>query len=124
MAAVAAAIVLAAGRGGALAGGVWLVLAGRSVGAIPFVRVQIGRLRRGLEATTTSDVAQLVAVAIGAVAVVVDRRMAAGLGALAVLAVLQWLWVRRSSPPPKVLGMRLMALGLGLVLVTAAGVWA
>jgi hypothetical protein len=123
MAGVAAAIVLAAGRGPALAAGLWMVLAARSLGAIPFVRVQIGRLRRGLRSTRSSDIAQLATVSIGVAAVVVERRMVAGLAGLVALSALQLAWVRRPPVAPKVLGMRLMLLGLALVLVTAAGVW-
>lgn len=120
---VAAAIVLAAGRGAALAAGLWIVLAARSVGAIPFVRVQIGRMRRGLRSTRSSDVAQVLAVALGVVAVVFERPLVAGLAGLTALGVLQLVWVRRPPIAPKQLGLRLMALGLALVLVTAAGTW-
>lgn len=122
IAAVAAAIVLAAGRGGALATGVWLVLAARSIGAISFVRVQITRLRRGAGNSMPSDAAQVVAIAIGAVAVGVDSRLLAALAGIAVLAVLQVWWIRRPPLPAKVLGMRQMLLGVGLVAVTAVGV--
>lgn len=120
---VAAAIVLAAGRGWALAAGLWVVLAARSVGAIPFVRVQIGRMRRGLRTTRSSDLAQMGAVGLGAVAVVLDRSMVAGLAGLTVLGGLQLMWVRRPPIAPKQLGLRLMVLGLALVLITAAGTW-
>lgn len=123
IAAVAAAIVLAGGRSAGLAAGAWLVLAGRSVGAIPFVRVQIVRLRRGEGSVRPSDVAQLAALAFGAAAVTLDRRVAAGLAGLVVLAVLQALWVRRPPTVAKVLGLRQMALGMALVLLTAVGAW-
>ncbi|MDO8389759.1 MAG: YwiC-like family protein [Actinomycetota bacterium] len=123
IAAVAAAIVLAGGGAGELAVGAWLVLAARSVGAIPFVRVQIRRMRHGVGSRGHSDGAQAVALAIGAVAVVLDRRLAVGAGWLAVLAVVQIVWVRREPTPPKVLGIRQMALGIGLVLATSTGVW-
>ncbi|MDP9463973.1 MAG: YwiC-like family protein, partial [Actinomycetota bacterium] len=122
IASVAAVIVLAAGRSTALAGGVWLVLAARSVGAVPFVRVQIARLRHGVANTRTSDVVQAVAVALGAVAVVADRRMAGGLAGVVVLAGLQVAWVRRPPIAAKRLGLRQMMLGVGLVAVTAVGV--
>lgn len=120
---VAAAIVLAAGRGAALAAGLWVVLAARSVGAIPFVRVQIGRMRRGLRSTRSSDLAQVLAVGLGGLAVVLHRSMIAGLAGLVVLGALQLAWVRRPPVAPKQLGMRLMVLGVALVLVTAAGTW-
>jgi hypothetical protein len=123
IAGVTAAIVLAGGRSGVLAAAAWLVLAGRSVGAIPFVRAQIMRLRRGAGQVRDSDTAQLCAVAIGAVAVAIDRRAAVGLGGLVVLAALQVAWVRRPPTAPKVLGLRQMALGFALVLATAVGAW-
>ncbi len=123
IAAVAAAIVLAGGRSAGLASGAWLVLAGRSVGAIPFVRVQIVRLRRGEGRVRSSDIAQLAAVVLGVVAVALDRRVVAGLGGLVLLAALQVLWVRRPPTVAKVLGLRQMALGAALVLVTAVGAW-
>lgn len=123
IAASSAAIVLAGDRGAALAAGVWLVLAARSVGAIPFVRSQIVRLRRGAGPVWQSDVAQAVAVAIAVAAVVATREMVAGLAGVAALAVVQVVAVRRPPVPAKRLGLRQMGLGIGLVLLTAAGIW-
>ena len=77
---VAAAIVVASGARAALAAAVWLVLAGRAIASIPFVRVQITRLRHGRASARESDWAQLVGLLVGATAVVVDHRL---LGALA-----------------------------------------
>ena len=61
---------------------------------------------------------------IGVVAVLVDDRMLAGLVGLVVLAALQITWVRRPPIAAKVLGVRQMLLGLGLVAATAIGVLA
>lgn len=122
VASVSASIVIAAGAGGRLAAGVWLVLTARVVGAIPFVRVQIFRLRRGAGAVWHSDVAQLVAVAVAVVAVVVDRRLAAGATVVAALAVVQSVWVRRAPMPAKRIGVRQMLIGLVLVVVSAVGI--
>ena len=122
IAAVAASIVLAADRSGRLAIGVWLVLGARVVGAIPFVRVQIMRLRRGHGPVWQSDVAQATSVAVAVMAVVADRRLLAGLVGVVVLAVMQSVWVRRAPIPAKQIGLRQMAIGLALVAVTAAGV--
>jgi hypothetical protein len=122
IAAVAAAIVIAADRGTALAVGVWLVLAARSVGAIPFVRVQIMRLRRGDGPVWQSDLAQVVGVTIATVAAIVDPRLPAALGGVVVLAVVQSVWVRRPPIPVKQVGLRQMAMGIALVAVTAVGV--
>ncbi len=122
IAAVSASIVLAAGRSGRLAAGVCLVLGARAVGAIPCVRVQIMRLRRGHGPVWHGDVAQVTSVAVAAMAVVADRRLLAGLGGVVVLAVMQSVWVRRAPIAAKQVGLRQMAMGLALVAVTAAGV--
>lgn len=122
IAAVVAVIVLAAGRDFRLAIGSWLVLSARAVGAIPFVRVQIMRLRRGHGEVWQSDLAQACSVGIGIVAILVDTRLAAGCAGVAVLALLQTMWVRRPPIAAKQLGLRQMALGIGLVAMTAAGV--
>lgn len=124
IASVVAVIVVASGGSAGLAAGVWLVLAGRAVGAIPFVRTQIMRLRRGVATTRTSDGAQAVALVIGVVAVLVDSRLLSGLAGLVVLSVLQIAWVRRPPIAAKVLGIRQMMLGLGLVAITAIGILA
>jgi hypothetical protein len=127
MAAVVAAIVMAAGKPGRLAIAAWLVLAARSIGAIPFVRVQIVRLRRGAADPRTqnlSSACEVVAVGMGGVAVIVDQRWWPGAAGLVAIAVLQTVWLRRPPTVAKVLGMRQMALGLGLVAVAAIGVGA
>jgi hypothetical protein len=123
IAAVAPAIVLAGGGAAALAVGSWLVLSARSVAAIPFVRVQIDRLRHGAGSRGRSDVAQLGGGALAVAAVVVDRQM--WLGALVVLAMLlaEVVAVRRPPVPAKQLGLAQLFAGLVLVVLTAVGVW-
>ncbi len=120
--AVAASIVLAGGRSGGLAAGVWLVLAARAIGAIPFVRVQIMRLRRGHASVLQSDLAQVASVLIVSAAVFADPRLLFGLVGVVVLAVTQSVWVRRPPILAKQVGLRQMGLGLALVAVTAGGV--
>lgn len=123
MGAVAAAIVIAGDGAGALAAAAWLVLAARSIGAIPFIRTQIARLHRGAVSTRSSDLFQLLAVVVAAIAAVVEPDVLAGSIAVAVIVVLHLVWVRRSPvPPAKVLGLRQMALGFALVAATAIGV--
>lgn len=121
-AAVAAIVLVADGDDIRLAAAAWLVLVARSVGAIPFVRAQILRARRGVTDVRSSDVAQAAAVAIAACAVLLRRDAAAGAVGVLVLALLQAWWSRRVPPAVKVLGLRQMALGLLLVAVTAVGV--
>jgi hypothetical protein len=122
VAGVAAAIVVAAGEPVRLAAAAWLVLAARSIGAIPFVRAQIVRARRGTVETRASDVAQVAALAVGAGAVWADQRTLLGVAVLAAMLAAQAWWSRRQPPAVKVIGLRQMALGLALVAATAAGV--
>ncbi len=122
IAAVAASIALAGGESARLATGLWLVLAARVVGAVPFVRVQIFRLRRGETSVWHSDVAQVGALALAVSSVIADPRLRAGALGVAALAVVQTIWVRQPPIPAKRLGMRQMAVGFGVVVITAAGV--
>jgi hypothetical protein len=122
IASVAAAIALAGGESSRLAVGLWLVIVARVVASIPFVRVQIDRLRHRSGSTALSDGAQLAGVAIAAAAVLVDERLWAGAGAVVFLAVVQTVWMRRPPVPAKVLGLRQLLLGLAIVAVTAGGV--
>ena len=125
MGAVAAAIIIAGDGPVRLAAAAWLVLAARSIGAIPFIRTQIGRLHRGLVDTRSSDLFQLLALAVAAVAAFVEPDVLVGSIAVAAIVVLHLVWVRRSPvPPAKVLGLRQMALGFALVAATALGVHA
>lgn len=120
--AVAASIALAAGHSMDLAIGLWLVLAARAISAIPFVRVQIFRLRRGQGPVWQSDLAQVVVLVIAAVAVVVDRRLVAGAVGVLLLTLAQSVWVRLAPIPAKRVGMRQMFIGFALVAMTATGV--
>jgi hypothetical protein len=120
--ATAAAIAVAGGEGAGLAAALWVLLAGRAVAAIPFVRVQIARLRHGGGPVRTSDLATAGGIAVALVAVLVDHRVAAGAAAVTALAVLQVVWVRRPPVPATVLGLRQLLLGLVVVAVTAVGV--
>jgi hypothetical protein len=122
IAAVAAAIALAGGKGARLAGALWLVAAARAVAAIPFVRVQIDRLRHGSGSLATSDGASVLGVIVAAGAVVLDHRLAAGAGAVTALAVLQAWQVRQPPVPATALGLRQLLLGLAVVVVAAVGV--
>lgn len=119
---VAAMIVLAGGAGGRLAVGVWAILAARVTTSIPHVRAQIARLRQRLPQTRAAAAGDVAAIALAAVAVGLDRRLWAG--ALAVLAViaLQRASTTRPVPRPVALGLRQMAMGFGVAVVTALGV--
>jgi len=105
-----------------VAGWVWLVLTARAIGAIPFVRVQIFRLRRGHGPVRHSDLAQVTAVAIATMAMMADRRLLAGSVGVLLLALARSVWVRQAPIPAKRLGVREMAIGIALVASTAVGV--
>lgn len=124
IAAVAASVSLAGGADARLAVGLWLVLAARALAAIPFVRVQIARLRHGSGTLKVSDRAQIVGAGVAVAAVAVDSAVAAGAVAVAALLVAHVIWVRRPPVPAKILGLRQLFLGLAVVAVTAAGVLA
>jgi hypothetical protein len=121
--AVAAMIVLADGSDESLAVGVWLLLAARAVTSIPAVRAQIARVHHKVPARAPVLLGDLAALAGAAVAVAVDHDLLAGAIAVMGVVVTQRVMARRAIPPPKVIGLRQMALGLGVVLVTATGVW-
>lgn len=122
VAAAVGAIVLAADRGWRLAAALWLVLAARSIGAIPFVRSQIARARRGEVDVHGSDAAQLAAVVVAAGAVAVWHPAVLGSIGVGLLAIAQAWWSRHDPPAVKVLGIRQMVLGLLLVGLTVTGV--
>lgn len=129
IASVAAAIVLAAGDsaahgGGRLAVGLWLVVAARAVASLPFVRLQLARAKGRPARVAVSDAAQAAGLLLGAVAVVLDVRLVAGLVALALVAAIDVAGARRPPPPAVVLGVRQTVLGLAVVAATAAGVLA
>jgi hypothetical protein len=69
-----------------------------------------------------SDLAQVAAVAIVTVAMMVDRRLLAGLVGVLLLTLAQSVWVRLAPIPAKRLGLLEMAIGISLVAVTAVGV--
>ncbi len=122
MAAAAASIAIAGGSGARLAIGLWLVLAARSVATIPFVRVQIDRLRHGASAVAASDRAQLLGLLTAAAAAAVTVSVLAGTLAVAALSVAHGVWVRRPPVPAKVLGVRQLLLGFAIVAIAALGV--
>jgi hypothetical protein len=118
-----AAVVLAGGGDTAVAVGAWMLLAGRAISSIPFVRAQIVRLHTGTASLRGSDLAQVAGVALGAVAVAVHRAYLLGALSLVGLAIVQWVGARRPPVPAKVLGVRQMVAGLAVVLAAAIGVW-
>jgi hypothetical protein len=119
---VAAMVVLADGGDARLAAGAWIILAARIATSIPSVRSQIARLRQRPSEGRAALAGDIVAIGLVALAVGLDRNLWAG--GLAVLAVvtIQRVAATRPVPRPVVLGLRQMAMGFGVVMVTAAGV--
>jgi hypothetical protein len=123
MAATAAAVVVAAaGEGPALAAACWLLMAGRSVASIPFVRVELDRWRHGSGPAVVSDLAGALGVAAAVGAVLVDDRLLGGAVAVAGLSALQAVAVRRTPVPANVLGFGQLVAGLVVVAAAALGV--
>jgi YwiC-like protein len=123
--AFAVAVALAGGANAALAAGLWLVLAGRSIAAIPFVRVQIARGRGGSSSANGGarvQAAGFAGVAVALAAVALDLRLALGAAVVIAAVGLHWWWVRRPPSPAKVVGLQQLALGMALVATTAVGV--
>ena len=115
------AIVLAGGGHGPIAAGLWMILAARSIGSIPFVRTQIARLRQREVDVRAAKLAQGAAGALAGLAFAVTPAVWLGFAGVVAGALLQARWLDRPPVPAKVLGVRQMLLGLALVVVTAAG---
>jgi hypothetical protein len=102
--------------------GLWLVLAARDVAAIVLVRGQVRR-SKGKTADTTkiylTQVASVAVIAIVAAFGVVPWLSVAAIGLVGIVAVIS---LNRPPVPAKTIGWTQMALGLAVVLVTAAGV--
>lgn len=122
MAGTAAAIVVADHGSVALAVALWLVLAGRSVAALPFVRAQVERLHGRPASVRQVDAFQLAAVTLGLLALAAEPSTVGGLAVLVAFGLAHVWWVRRPPVPAKILGFRQLALGLGLVAATASTV--
>jgi hypothetical protein len=118
---MAAAIGLAGGAGGMTAGGLWLVAAGRAVATVPFVRVQLRRLKAQAYRAWESDAAQLAVMGVGWAGWTLGAIPAAAAIALVVLGVAHLVLVRASVPPVAMLGAQQVVLGLGVVLTAGLG---
>lgn len=123
MAGIVAAVVIAGDGPVRLAAATWMILAARSLTALPFIHTQIERLRHGSADLRASDGFQALGVVTAAGAVAVDRSVLLGSLAVTVIAAAQFVWVRRTPiPPAKVNGVRQMFFGLAVVVATAIGV--
>jgi hypothetical protein len=119
--AAAAVIVLAGGHPTGEAGAAWLILAARSVTAIPHVRDQVARLHQRTTSPRVLVLADVAALGLAVAGVAADAAFLLGAGAIAAVIAVQ----RRTAVTPvpaKVLGLRQSALGLLVVTATALGV--
>ena len=119
--AAAAVIVVAGGHDTTEAIGAWLILAARSVTAIPYVRSQIARLHHRPRTPRLEVVADAAAIGLASTAVAVHQAFLAGAVAVAAVVVVQRA-TARTPAPAKVLGMRQTALGVLVVTAAALGV--
>ncbi len=119
---IATAIALAAGASMNLAWGLWVVIAARSVAAIPYVRTQILRTRSRPGPRWHSDIAQLIAVAVALLGWTVGMVPSAAVVAIAVLAAIHLVAVRLAPRRAVVIGIQQLIFGIAVVLATAIGV--
>ncbi|MEZ5183793.1 MAG: YwiC-like family protein [Acidimicrobiales bacterium] len=118
--AVAPMAALAGGASTSLAIGLWLVLAARSTSSIPHAREQVGRVHgRAPTGTGRSD---LVAIVLGAAAVLVEPALATGAASIVAIVIAQRALARRPVPRVAVVGATQVALGVAVVSLTALGV--
>ena len=120
--AAAAVIALAGGADVALALGLWTVVAARSAAAVPYVRTQLLRARRGTSPRWPSDVAQGLAVLAVAAAWGVGALPLAPVLAIAVVAIVNVVAVRVAPCRAVVIGVQQMLIGAAVVAVTAIAV--
>ena len=121
VASVAAAIVLAAGSPDRLAAGLWCVAAARAIAAVAFVRVQLRRATAQPHTLWLSDGFQLLAVAAVGIGWQLDAISTAGVIAVAALALVHAVLVRRPVPAVPILGAQQVVLGLAVVLAAGLG---
>ena len=122
MGATVAAIAIADGWDLPPAFGLWLVLGARDVAAIMLVRGQVRRLHGKLPDTRliyAAQAAAVAAVAIGAATGIAPWLSVVAIGLIALVAVVS---LNREPVPAKAIGWTQMAVGLAVVLITAAGV--
>ncbi|MEE9415720.1 MAG: YwiC-like family protein [Acidimicrobiales bacterium] len=119
---IAAAISLAGGESDSVAAGLWVVVASRSLSAIPFVRVQIRRPKSQVPQVWQSDVAQLAGVALAAAGWLLGLVPLLAVGGIVALVVVQLVSSRLSPQRAVIVGVQQTVFGLVIVALTAAAV--
>lgn len=120
--AVAAMAVVADGGGDALAVGVWLILAGRAITSVPWVRGQIARIHDHSPDHRMLALTDIVAVGFGVVAVLLEASLLPGALALPVVIAIQRSTAMGEPVRPMVQGIIQMLMGFAVVATTAVGV--
>lgn len=123
IASVAAMGARAGGAHWALATGIWLILGARIISSIPHVRAQVLRIHGHAPPARSTLVGDAAALVVAAVAVLVESTLVLGAAAIVGLVVLQRVTLVRPPRPARVLGVRQMLLGFGVVAATAVGTW-
>ncbi len=116
---IATAVALADGAATRMAWGLWVVVAARSVAAIPYVRTQILRTKSRPGPRWNSDAAQLAAVAAAVLGWAFDLVPAAAVIALAVLAAINVAALGLAPRRAVVIGIQQMIFGIAVILTTA-----
>jgi len=124
VASVAAAVALAGGETSEVAAGLWIVMAARSIAAVPFIRVQLLRFKGLSHKTWQSDLAQIIAVALAGVGFGTGLVPLPAVLVIGGLAGFEAIAIRRPPRPAAVLGAQQVVLGLTVVLVTGLSVLA
>ena len=118
--AAATVIALAGGLGTKVAYGLWLLVAGRACAALPFVRTQLDRAAQRPVSLVPRDVAQAAVLFVCAVGASQHMVPWAGVVAIGVMAVADWVMVRR--PPQRAVLIGAQQSVIGLVVVLADGI--
>jgi hypothetical protein len=121
---IATAIALAGGASNRVAWGLWVVIAARSIAAIPYVRTQILRVRSRPPHLWHSDAAQAIAVGVAFLGWINDLIPGAAAIVIGVIALINIAMVRSTPSRVVVIGIQQMLVGLVVVTVTAVAVLA
>ncbi|MFW2380451.1 MAG: YwiC-like family protein [Acidimicrobiales bacterium] len=119
---IATAVALAGGAPNKVAWGLWVVIAARSIAAIPYVRTQILRGKSRPPELWHSDVAQVLAVAAAGVGWLIDVVPAPAALVIGAVAAMNIVAVRTKPPRVVVIGVQQMVVGVLVVAVTAIAI--
>ncbi len=120
--AIATAIALADGVSADIAWGLWLVVAARSVAAVPYVRTQVLRLRSNPGSNRHSDLAQAAAVVVAMIGWAAGLVPVAAVIVIAILAVANVGALRLAPRPAVVIGIQQTVVGVAVIAATALAV--